>query len=485
MAIFGDLSTLARQHLTELRRTLRTPETTEQARHPAVPGELSRLTAVLARYHDRIATGFGVPHPDEHGVRGAARRSASLLRQAQLSLGPPSTTEVTASELAGTLRAISIALGCGLDLLASHFPTTPGEQTSDIASAITATETARALMHDLAEYTATSAHLTQRAGSPAEEATGSLLRAAVISRVFGQHSDGPTSVPFRTTPERVPPQPGEDIPELLSNISTSVQRLKNPLPPISVATWRYLAIAAAITTDINHKILVTLTRRLEELHERSSTSAFRDAAITTNRASRSWRIVVRTWNELPGHFGQPSETASIDASDLIIRLGRLIYSDSDWRPGPRSSYRIKPLDELASTLGQAADLATASLHALDACNTIARHRRAACDDAATIKAIERNYRHPNRPYQSSGRAARLFSRYEAAESTGCKATDALKKAIHSAATPTRATDQQAMLTIDSFPTPISAYLTSDFQDSRPDQAINNHLPNPHNHSRSH
>ncbi|MEV5830460.1 hypothetical protein AB0L25_33330 [Spirillospora sp. NPDC052242] len=471
------MSALARQHLTELRRTLHAPETIAQARHPAVPAELSRLTTVLARYHDRLTTGFGVPHPDEHGVRGAARRSALLLREAQSALGAPAATEMPITELAGRLRSVSVALGCGLDLLASHFPTAPDQPSSDTAAVINATDTARLLMYDLAEYTATCAHLSQQAASPSAKAAGPLLRAAVISRVFGGHSRELASViPFRTTPERTPPRSGEGFAELLNGIHASVQRLKNPQAPICVATWRYLATAAAVTSDITHKLTLSLARRLEELQEDNPRAMFIETAMAANRTRWKWRLVVKHWNRLPGYFGPPESPISTDASDLIVRLGRLIYSDPDWRPSPRSTYLIRPLDELARTPAQAAEVAVASLQALDACNSIAHHRRAASRDAAVIIAIEKeNLNHPRYPDVPKwhNRAIRLFNRYEVAESEGRNAANLLRNAIQSirtnqeTATAHPMAERQTAAPLDAFPTSIAKHLATQPLQNRP------------------
>ncbi|MEV5831908.1 hypothetical protein AB0L25_40785 [Spirillospora sp. NPDC052242] len=464
------MTSLARRHLTELRRTLNAPDINAQARHPAIPAEISRLTAVLARYHDRIATGFGVPHPDEQGVRDAARRSAALLREAQLALGAPAATEMPATELAGTLRSVSVALGCGLDLLASHFPTTPDQPASDNATVINATDTARSLMDDLAEYTATCAHLAQQTATSTAETTGPLLRAAVISRVFGQHNiELASGVPFRTTPERIPPQPGEGFIELLNGIHASVQRLKDPQTPACVATWRYLATAAAVTSDINHKLILSLARRLQELHEDDPQTKFKETAMAVNRTRLKWRFVVKHWNRLPGYFGPPESAISIDASDLIVRLGRLVYSDPDWRPSPRSSYLIRPLDELAPTSAQAAEIAVASLKALDACNTIAHHRRAASRDAAVIIAIEKdNLNHPRYPHSPKwhNRAINLHNRYEVAESEGRNAAALLRNAIQVIHTNQRTTGQdliahrQATAPLEDFPDSITKHLAA-------------------------
>ncbi|QFG22856.1 hypothetical protein [Actinomadura sp. WMMB 499] len=424
------MTSLAYQHLTELRRNLHTPTTATLAQHAHAPAELSRLTSVLARYHDRIATGFGIPYTSDNGVRGAARRTATLLHQAVDTLGTPSDIDAPTSDLTEGLRAVSIALGCGLDLLASHVPSTQGRSHSASAEVIGATDTARSLLHHLSEYTATAAHLTQLTTAPAQQAAVPLLRAAVLARVIGQANDAPiTAVPFHHTPERIPPRPGEGIDELLEGISATAQRLENFESPVSVPTWRYLATAAAITCDINHKLALSLTRRLKELQEHEPASAFEQATSAARRTSTKWRIVAKHWNKLPGHYGHPTEAPATDASDLIIRLGRLVYADPDWRPSPRATYRVKPLEEFAPTPAKAARTATAALLALNSCNAIASHHRSAGNDAAIIAAIQKSQQDPKYYPHQTIRAAHFAERYKIAQSAGDKAINLLKLAV--------------------------------------------------------
>ncbi|TDC73848.1 hypothetical protein, partial [Actinomadura sp. 7K507] len=149
------MTAIATEHLTDLQNQLHSKRLIRDLRSPNTPPELARLTHVLARYHDQIAAGFGFPHPHTTGVRDAADRASTLIKQAEQLLGPPADTQTPKSALAQKLRAASIALGCGLDLLSTHFPTAPDQTTSADASVIAAPDTARALLRQLSTHTAT------------------------------------------------------------------------------------------------------------------------------------------------------------------------------------------------------------------------------------------------------------------------------------------------------------------------------------------
>lgn len=207
MATFGEMTALATDHLTDLQHQLHTKRLARDLARRAVQPELARLAHVLARYHDQIANGFGDPHPHTTGLRDAANRASALIKQAEQILGTPADTEAPRSALAEKLRATSIALGCGLDLLSTHFPVNSGNDKPTATGAIiTAPDTARSLLHQLSTHTATVAHLTQRTPSPANDASGLLLRAAVLSRIHSETEPRRAiiAVPFHGIPQRRP-----------------------------------------------------------------------------------------------------------------------------------------------------------------------------------------------------------------------------------------------------------------------------------------
>ena len=98
MATFGEMTALANEHLTDLRNQLHLARLERDIRSRTAVPELARLAHVLARYHNEIADGFGVPDPTGAGVRVGARRASNLIKQAEhlLGPGPPQTKTVHA-----------------------------------------------------------------------------------------------------------------------------------------------------------------------------------------------------------------------------------------------------------------------------------------------------------------------------------------------------------------------------------------------------
>ncbi|MFA1546123.1 hypothetical protein [Actinomadura chokoriensis] len=477
MATFGEMTNLANEHLTDLRNQLHLARFERDIRSRTTVPELARLAHVLARYHDQITDGFGVPHPASAGVRVAAHRAGDFIKQAEELLGPPADTETPRSALAQKLRATSIALGCGLDLLSTHFPTAHDHAASATAVVIAAPDSARSLLHQLSIHTSTVGHLAWRTATPTSQAGVLLLKAAFISHIHSENQASPpiTAIQPQHTPDRIPPAVGENVTQALAGIDASIQRLSNPQTMTSVTTWRYLARAAAIICDIDSKTIRQLIHRIDELNEPERLPALKEAASQVQHTGRTWRTIIRRWDEHIGHYGNPATGPATDASDLIIRLGRLIHSDPAWTPSPQASSRLKPPHELAPDLHQAASLATVTLKTIEGCNNLAAHHHAAINDAAAIGAVNRHQKYPTHLPRVPVSVRQLSTRYDAARIQGSHAITTLGQAIQALTSPNptprevrliirRATlideENQPVLAASAFPTPLSELLSS-------------------------
>ncbi|MEU8124931.1 hypothetical protein AB0C21_39990 [Spirillospora sp. NPDC049024] len=431
------MTNLANEHLTDLRNQLHLARFERDIRSRTTLPELARLAHVLARYHDQIAEGFGIPDPAGTGVRDGARRASDLIKQAEDLLGPPAATETPRSALAQKLRATSIALGCGLDLLSTHFPTAHDQMTSATAVVIAAPDSARSLLHQLSVHTSTIGHLAWRTPAPTSQAGVLLLKAAFLSRIYSENQTSPTitAVQPQHTPDRIPPVVGEDVTQALAGIDTSIQRLNNPQTTTSITTWRYLARAAAIICDIGSKTVHQLIHRINELNESERLPALKEAATDVQHTGRTWRTIIRRWDEHIGHYGHPANGPATDASDLIIRLGRLIHADPAWTPSPHASSRLKAPHELAPDLTDAATVAAVTLKTIEACNNLAAHHHAAINDAATIGAVNRHNKYPTHLPRVSVSVRELSTRYDAARIRGNRAITTLGHVIQDLLSP--------------------------------------------------
>jgi hypothetical protein len=474
MVTFGQMTALAGEHLTDLQHAVHAPDIAHQAAQPAVRAELAQLAHVLVRYHGQISTGFGVPHTPDHGVRDAARRAARLITHAEQLLGPRPTTETPETVLAEKIRAVSVALGCGLDLLASHTPTTLTQTASADAPTIAATDTARSLLHHLSTHTAALGHLARHTGDPSSAAARPLLTAAVLSRVFGTDRRPPINpVPLRHVPEQIPPAAGETLTQALTGLKASIQRLNDPNAPGSINTWRYLARAAAITCDLNSKTVLHLTRRMEELNENDHASQLKQVTQSIRRTGGLWKAITRRWDAYDS-FGHPATSLATDASDLIIRLGRLIHTDPAWTPSPRASYQVKPPEVLAATTTDAAHIATAVLTTLEACNIIAANHRTAINDLAVMNVLQQQQQRPTFSPRVPASTRELLRLYQATKTQGIETVTMLGQAVQSLAvrtpnhadearlairrTTTKATSTQSTLAAAGFPVAIENWL---------------------------
>ncbi|WP_157430960.1 hypothetical protein [Actinomadura macra] len=444
------MTALATEYLTDLQQQLHSPRLHRDIRSRTALPELSRLTHVLARYHDQIANGFGTPAPDLTGVRDAARRAGTLLEQGEHLLGPPSDTETPASTLAQKLRAASIALGCGLDLLSTHSPPTQDQVTSANAVVIATPDTARALLHQLSTHTATVGHLARRTNAPTNQAGALLLKAAILDRIYSENRTASSiaALPLHHTPARIPPVIGEDDRQALAGIDASIQRLSAPAAFTSVTTWRYLARAAAIVCDLNSKTVRQLIHRINEMSRLHHVPVLKQAVADVQHTGRAWRTVIQRWDGHIGHYGHPANGPATDAGDLIVRLGRFIHADPAWTPSPRASGRLRPPHELAADLTQAADLAVVALKTIEACNNIAASQHAAINDAATIGVLDHQKKHPTQRPRVPASVRELSTRYDIAQTRGRQAILTLGQAIHNLTSQSADTLIEARLIID-------------------------------------
>lgn len=429
MTTFGDLLKVADKHLATLNNALYNPEIKELALHPGVVAELVQCAGVLVRYNRKIADAFGTAVPREESVRRAAHRSATLIAQAQTLLGAPPSADPTGPRLAWTLRSTSQTLGCSLDLLASHLTVTDPYANLPVrgeAAVIAATDSARALLHKLSRYTAVTGHLTLATGPEGRQAGTLLLAAALLEGLHGDATPTPISaIPLRLNRDRIPPAPDESLTAALHGLAITTERLRSANPTSSVGTSRYLAMAAAISSEILELLHRQLGQRLHELNMDEPAIALTTTNARTLRTVRArWHGITRYWVLLAPQRGTPTTALATDASDLVIRLGRLLYSDPAWQPGPRSSRQVHPPDRLAPTIESLSRIGLTAIKTIEAWNTIAEHHRAAVNDLAILTALTAADSHL--PHQQPARVpmnvrrkiSRLLSLYTEAQAHG-------------------------------------------------------------------
>ncbi|MGI8333641.1 hypothetical protein ACRYCC_27140 [Actinomadura scrupuli] len=396
MTTFGQITSVADAHFTDALTLLRRPATAAELKDPGTIAAFTQLTAVLTRYADRTATGFTTQPGHSLARRPTAERTAELLRAAHTAARPAAAiepgnghlalAEPGNGDLALRLRATADALGCGLDLLTTHFSTTHGRGDSPTATVIANVDTGRHLLSLVGKYAAGLAHITDQAGSdhsPALKQAGALLAEAArhTPKTISPASVPVAAVAIRALPVRLPPAAAEDRARTIRGITTSAQRLIESPPEESITTWRATAARAVITHHLAARLLQQLTRRLTDLGHHQGAALTSTSAHQLQDAARRWGLLNTQLTNLTTQTRSLFSEPAIDANDLVLRLGRLLHIDPNWTPGRRTATTLTPTRQLAPDITIASVLVLTLLRAIDAFRIVADHHHTGIDTA--------------------------------------------------------------------------------------------------------
>ncbi|MFC0037202.1 hypothetical protein [Actinomadura rayongensis] len=403
-------------------------EAASQVQHPATVTELARLTRTLTRYADRIAEGFGTPDdPERTSARATARHAADLLRRAQATPVQPEPTHAHVSALAQSLRAAAVALGCGLDLLEAHFRRADGSATTT-APVIVAPDTTRSLLHLLSHHTETAGRIALHNEVLADKTGRHLVDAAAIMRERGRARENGLLViqmPALRPPERARPADGESFTSKLDGVNTSIQRLNALDPTAPMTSWAYIARATAITCQINGLLVRTLAWRARELGNEPACQGL----VRTSRSMKSltswWKHVSRTWSQKAAGYRFSHEGPVTDASDLLLRVGRLTFDDPAWTPGPKSTlHRVLPAD-LAPGPAEFEHVALTAMRVIESSGSLAQAHQVAINNIRPIQAFDT---HDDRRFRARW-VAQLANRSELVTHKGATLIERFNRAL--------------------------------------------------------
>jgi hypothetical protein len=190
------------------------------------------------------------------------------------------------------------------------------------------------------------------------------------------------AIPANSVPDRRPPQPGESIAVLAEGIENSAARLLAIVsrtagqavwsPAATADSWKWTATAAAIISHLSEHLLRSMARRASQWAcPRGTNSMLGAAAEATGDACAQWRAVAVAWDGLYTETRGLTAPGITDMGDLVLRVGRLAFTDPDWTPARarkaslRDPAELTPAAVLVTTLHQAADalaqVATAAL----------------------------------------------------------------------------------------------------------------------------
>jgi hypothetical protein len=154
---------------------------------------------------------------------------------------------------------------------------------------------------------------------------------------------------LRAIPAAFPPQrqalgpAAESIAELCCGITVSASRLTAAAyrdrdrgswsPDLTSGGWQWMAQAAAVTSHLSELALRSLAVRAGQLAGLAVTEErLNDAADAMIGMREAWQRVSLMWNTVITERRLLPTPAMSEASDLVLRMGRLVWDNSQWTP---------------------------------------------------------------------------------------------------------------------------------------------------------
>jgi hypothetical protein len=482
--VFGDFLAAASGHL-DAAVAVRAEEISGAS---GAAGELARLVTVMSRYCDDLAPCDEVEafsrddlHPWEHATiyAGAALRiAAACLQRADAGAAPRVVAE-TAPRRARYLAAATARLAAGRELLQTHLAVGPDGRTtgrSEWAAAVISAPVSRALLGEIGQWSLGLAPVTTRlADSVAERgrrgglgqafpvsvraelatasqwlrAAGAAIRVALDAEPVRPadtellHAISAAGVPQR----RQPGSAVESVAGLCDGIAVSASRLRYAVSdgedrarwPPGVTSgrsggWQWTTQAAAVAGHLSELALRALATRAGQMAG-SPVSEVRlnDAADLKVGMRAAWHQADRMWDVMIAEGSMLPAQAATDASDLVLRMGRLVWDDPHWTPARsrqaprRSPAALAPERDMVTTVlaavHEAADalacLAKAGMDAVEAASAAGRLY-------VPTRSLPENYNVP-RPFATApvSRCEVLHEVYRAAMTASVQAARAL------------------------------------------------------------
>lgn len=379
-AVFGDFVAAVNRHLESV---VLVGDEPAAPLSPITRG-LYRLVVVMSRYCDDLAPCDEIEASSRNDLRpweravldaGTALRLAEdcLRRGADETVGDQPAMP---SRQARLLAAATTELTAGRDLLETHRATDSSGLwggRSEWSPVVTSLPITRALGNEIARWSrqlapftaqlASSAVSYGRPRAPGREfvtaldaelsnasqwlrAAGAAVRPALeIDPVRAADTELLYAIPAAMVPPRHRPgTAAEPVAELCRGITVSAFRLRDAMqgskeqarwsPDVTSSGWQWMAQAAAVTSHLSELALRSLATRTSELASPPlEETQLRAAADCMADMRAAWQEVDRMWDMMTTESRRlPASTAMTDASDLVLRIGRLTWGDPGWTP---------------------------------------------------------------------------------------------------------------------------------------------------------
>ena len=437
---FGDLLFTAAGHLEAAEARWQ-----DQAADPqSAVRQLRRVIDVMTRYAVDVTSpdhaGAGDPADPAWWLRAATEIGQALRRASQAlgrAAGGPGGQDAAEFPPGLPLADAATALLAARDLLSTHLAGDPdGTRLAltewgpvIISAAVTKTVTNLVAwwsqqLAPLAGHLAALRPADMRHGAARDiaEACQWLRHAAASAgpaRVADPVSAGDRTLLFAIPPAadsgRERPRPGETPPELCRGITLSAARLQAAArgasgyaatsPVATAGAWRWTATAGAVTSHLSTAMLRSLAARSGPLS--LPADGLHSAAAAVAAAQEAWQRLAAAWGLLTTETRFLASPAVTEASDLVVRLGRLACDNPQWTPEASHRAPLRDPDVLAPDAGTAAVVIAAVHHAACAFERVA----AADQDAVQLACRARRLYVPVRVLPACGGSPRTGARY--------------------------------------------------------------------------
>jgi hypothetical protein len=417
-AVLGDFLAAANEHM-EVAVVVGDGQLTQL---PEVVRDLHRLVAVMSHYLDDLApcdeveaSNWAGLHAWEHAVidaHAAMRVAAACLRRSAEESGDHANS--TASWRARHLAAAAANLAAGRDLLHTHRAPDPDgliQDRSEWAPVITSLPVTRALANEITRWSwqlapftawlagsamsyalprtpdqAVSAVVCDQLVSASQwlQVAGTAVRPAIASDpVQTTDIELLRAIPSASVPQRLRPGPAEEsVSELCDGITVSASRLRAAIwgskeraswsPIVTSGGWQWMAQAAAVTSHLGEHALRSLAIRAGQLAGLPvAATQLDDAADGLAGMRTAWQRVDRAWDAIITESRLLQSPAMTEASDLVLRMGRLVWDNPHWTPARCDRAPQRTPAALAAGSAAITSVVAAAHQAVDALTRVA------------------------------------------------------------------------------------------------------------------
>jgi hypothetical protein len=373
---------------------------------------LVRVTGILAGYCADLSPGgvyeaarrLGLPAWERAAIDiGSALRTAhGYLRIAAAERGVAGEPGSGPSPLDGPLSEAAAALTAGRDLLHTHSEPAggPDADRSLWSRAVTSQAVTRAAVWQIARWAELLSPVTDWLAAEAgasrdgeqlawaarwlQEAGSGSSHAAAADPVRPEDTALLRAIPAALPPGRSRPFPvTQTAADLAAGVAVSAARLRGAPPArrreaaawspnATAGGWRWMAEAAAVISHICEVALRALAERAAQVPGLTVTpERLQFTADCTAGLRAAWQRVDELWDPVSTESSLRDTPSMTDLSDLLLRLGRIVWDDPAWTPARSRLARRKPPQLLAPGQAELSCVVAAAHEAVDALACIA------------------------------------------------------------------------------------------------------------------